>query len=175
MLLWVGGYVAYLTSIHSMQPDNLTEKTDAIVVLTGDDFRTETGLDLWAQKLAPELFISGVYTHVKPQEIIESWKGKTPLPYCCLTLGYEATSTIENATETKAWIAEKKIKSIRLVTSHYHMPRARLEFTILSPDIKIIQHPVIKSNLNPEEERFWKLSFIEYHKLLWRLAQKNFR
>ncbi len=175
ILLWVGGYVAYLMWVYSIRPDNLTEKTDAIVILTGDDYRIETGLALWAEGLAPELFISGVHKDVKPQEIMAEWQGEKTLPLCCLTLGYEAETTIGNASETKKWIEEKHIKSIRLVTSAYHMPRSILEFDILSPDIRIIQHPVAKNDLKPEEERFWRQSITEYHKLLARILQKNFR
>lgn len=166
--LWMAGFIAFLVNISAIKPANLTQKTDAIVVLTGGNYRIYTGLDLWRQNFAPELFITGVHPDVSRRDIIGTWEEKKRLPLCCLTLGHEATTTRENATETKEWVSNNYVRSARLVTSTYHIPRAVLEFRSAMPDLEIIPHPVQKSDYLMDEARFWVMAFVEYNKSLAR-------
>ena len=174
-LLWAFGYGAFVTKVLALAPQNPDKATDAIIVLTGGHERIETGLDLFAEKRAPKLFISGVHEGVKMEEIAREWKGldngSTALPACCMALGHQALSTIENASETKAWMEREKVHSVRLVTSPYHMPRAVMEFRSLIPDAEIIPHAVSDENLTPNNQFFWFITFIEYHKWLVRALQ----
>lgn len=169
LLLWLGGFAWFVMFSAFLPPaDPSEEKTDAVVVLTGGDMRIETGLNLYAEGLAPNLFISGVHPDVTKFEIMQMWKGYGSLPECCLTLGYHATTTAENAQEIKEWIGPLGYRSIRLVTANYHMPRALLEVTYALPGIKIIPHPIVQPDLKPSQEWFWRLMAIEYHKTLFR-------
>ena len=171
VFLWSAGLMAYTVTVYSFQPERTGLHTDAIVVLTGGNFRIKTGLNLWADGLAPELYITGVHSKNTRQKIIKSWQGEKPLPFCCMTLDYEATTTIENASETKQWIQDNHMRSVRLVTSKYHMPRASLEFSRALPDIKIYLHPVMEKDYGPQDQFFWDIVFLEYHKYIWRRFQ----
>ena len=150
------------------QPEKSEAKTDAIVVLTGGNGRINEGLDLLTQKLAPQLFISGVNKDVKKQDIFKSWKKPISPKPCCISLGYKSIDTISNAIEVREWVSDNNIKSLRLVTSSYHMPRAVMEVKRLLPDTKFIKHPVFTDDFIAWKGRFWSLTFSEYNKRLIR-------
>ena len=168
LIAWIGGYGVFLSNIQAVTPQDPKTNTDAVVVLTGGNYRITTGLTLFSQQSAPTLFISGVHPSVDEKEIRLMWKGKTELPDCCIILGHEATTTFENALETEEWIKENNIKSIRLVTSTYHMKRALMEFHNIVKDTKIIPHPVEIPDYKKEDLLFWKITFDEYNKVLYR-------
>jgi len=81
-----------------------------------------------------------------------------------------AIDTRENAAETAKWCHDNSIRSVRLVTAAYHMPRSRLEFAYTMPDVKIIEHPVFPEHV--KQARWWAwpgtaaLIIGEYNKLL---------
>lgn len=168
LLLWGLGYVAFLAHLEQVSVEQRDKKTDAIIILTGGNFRVNTGLELFADHMAPKLFITGVHESVKEADIISLWKQKKPLPECCVILGHSARTTIGNAVETREWVQQNNIKSIRLVTSFYHMPRALIEFRATMPDIEMIPHPVEKADYNPQNPKYWNLTFSEYNKSLFR-------
>ena len=172
--LWVAGYGAFSISVLSKKPENTGVSSDIIIVLTGGNYRIKTGFDLWAKGYAPELFITGVHKSVTLPALINQWQKVNAdgllLPECCAAIGHDATTTIENAKETAAWIAHKKISSIHLVTSTYHMSRARMEFAHAMPTLKIIEHPVTQNDYRPNQKRFWRITASEYNKIIFRRA-----
>ena len=65
---------------------------------------------------------------------------------------------------------QNDIKSIRLVTSNYHMPRSIEEFYFQNPDMKIIVHPVYSDFVAKEwwkSARSFYLIASEYNKFLY--------
>ena len=168
LALWVGGFALFVFSALSMSPENPDQKTDAIVVLTGGQMRIETGLSLLSEDKSQQLFITGVHPYVDKKDITDKWTEKKGLPDCCITLGHKATTTVENADETKTWLEGTGFKTIRLVTADFHMHRAMLEFRSIMPTIKIIPHPIVQPNTTTQDRRFWELAFIEYHKTVFR-------
>ncbi len=168
VVLWAAGLAAFMVNVVTMAPQSEDETTDAIVVLTGGNDRVEEGLKLFAIGRASHLFISGVHKDVKKKEITGLWTGTTALPPCCVTLGYEATTTKQNAKETRDWIEQQDYQSIRLVTGNYHMPRAYAELSHALPGIDIYANPLKQPDLDYLSARFAKLVFVEYHKWLYR-------
>ncbi len=170
LTLWVGGYFMFLSNIISKKTPAIENKAGAIIVLTGGNNRIKTGLELFASsRLSNNLFISGVHASVKEEDIISMWVSDKKLPDCCITLGYKASTTFENAQETKEWLDNKNIKTLVLVTSNYHINRAMLEFENIIEDITIIAYPV-KEKRSLIDINFWKISFSEYNKFLIRYA-----
>lgn len=167
-LLWGLGWIWFATTIAFAVPPKEDVKTDAIVVLTGGNGRVNAGLNLLAKKAAPKLFISGVHKEVSRQDIYNSWTTPHQNNPCCIYLGYQAEDTSGNAIETKEWIEENDIKSLRLVTSSYHMPRALQEISKILPQTEIIPHPVFSDDFEAWKDRFWTLTFSEYNKTLVR-------
>lgn len=141
LIFWIAGYIYFANNIGATKTVTSREKVDAIIVLTGGPDRVNTGFDLLAQEAADNLFISGVHKNVSPEKLYSFWHGEETPP-CCVTLGYEAHNTRQNAAETRKWIEDNNIKSAYLVTADYHMPRAWLEFTRALPGLALIPHPV---------------------------------
>ncbi len=172
LIVWGLGWLWFATNIALAQPTQDNTKTDAIIVLTGGNGRINEGINLLKNKKAPKLFISGVNKDVTKEDIFKSWKQPTSPRPCCLFLGYDSIDTVSNATEVEDWVNKNNIKSFRLVTSSYHMPRASMEIkNLLSSDIDIIENAVFTDDFESWKGRFWQLTFSEYNKTIIRWMQ----
>jgi uncharacterized SAM-binding protein YcdF (DUF218 family) len=151
--------------------ENRPEPTDAIVVLTGGSLRLLSGIDLLREGKARALFVSGVSRLVDLDELnratgrdIPHWLG------CCIVIGHEAQNTAGNAIETAHWMRSRGFRSLRLVTSWYHMPRSLLEFERAMPDVAIVPHPVFSEQVKQQNWWAWRgtagLLIAEYRKYL---------
>lgn len=161
-LIWFGFYICNL-------PVDEEKNTDAIVVLTGGRNRITEGINLLNQKRAPILFISGVSQDVKIGDL-EKRLSVYADDESRIVLGYKATNTIENASEVSEWIKQNDIKSVRLVTSNYHIPRSIAELETYHLPIQIIIHPVYSKYVKKEWWKHWgsfKLIATEYNKFLF--------
>lgn len=164
MLIWTLGFMWFAISVSAMKPPEANRSADAIIVLTGGAHRIEEGLRLFAQGKAPILFISGVHQDVQLSDLTRDWP--EPLPPCCIELGYAAKNTYGNAAEVRDWLEDKDILELRLVTSEYHMPRARLEFYHALPLTKIYPHPVRSEVRIQGRALFMRYLIAEYHKTI---------
>lgn len=102
-------------------------KTDAVVVPTGAQGRIARGMDMIATGRARRMLITGVDRQVRPAELAEAQGVSLRIMACCVDLGREASDTRSNGVETAAWVRRNKYKSVRLVTTDWHMRRARFE------------------------------------------------
>ncbi len=164
-LVWLAGFGLFIYRIPQDVTDNTT-LTDAIVVLTGRKGRVQLGFHLIQQGLAKKLFISGVHPTVKlPALLNQQHLEGLDYPHDLGTnLGYQAQNTRGNALETQQWVYQNHIKSVRLVTSNYHMIRSLMLFRRQLPNTFIIAHPIIE-----KQEWSWQsLATLgsEYHKFL---------
>jgi uncharacterized SAM-binding protein YcdF (DUF218 family) len=129
-------------------------QAEAIIVLTGGADRIEDGLLLLEAQRAKRLLISGVNPSVTIEAMRKRWPGHDHAFTCCVDLDHSALNTFENAREGAHWLYRHGFRSVIIVTSSYHMPRARLEFAGALPvGTKIHAAPVIadRSRL----ERWW--------------------
>jgi uncharacterized SAM-binding protein YcdF (DUF218 family) len=150
--VWFGGLFWFATQVPSGgQPS--TAKTDAIVVLTGGTGRLDMGLQLLEQELATQLFVSGVARGVDVATLLRVAQRAPKELECCISVGYRADDTAGNAIETADWVNKKGVKSIRLVTANYHMPRSLIEFRNAMPSINIVPHPVYPPQF--KRDRWW--------------------
>jgi len=182
--LWLGGLYGFTRDIFrdaavATSANNLPEgetlgeaaKLDAIVVLTGGSNRLQTGFGLLEQGRGEKLFISGVYQGVDVRELMDQWKKDAYKDLdCCVTLGFDADDTRGNAQETASWMAKQKYHSLYLVTAHYHMKRALLEFERLGTDWEIRPWPVVPDGMDMNnwwrDGRYRSLIIREYNKYL---------
>jgi len=143
--LWLYGFLSFVSEIDAMPEQIIApslEKTDAIVVLTGGSERVATGVELLSSGIGKKLFISGVHKKLTLDGVLGSQVIPSSLRSCCITLGYQASSTIGNAEETREWMQIENFHSMRLVTANYHMPRSLLLFRLAMPEAVIIPHPI---------------------------------
>lgn len=160
LLLYLLGYALFVVLL----PEPGDERhTDGIVVLTGGAKRLERGLDLLERGKADRMLISGVERTVRPIELAVRYHKDEKLFDCCIDLGRESVDTRSNAEETANWIRRHKFKTIRLVTTDWHMPRASFELRRESPGV------VVTTDAIQSRPRFRTL-FLEYNKYLLRQA-----
>ena len=152
-------------------------EADGIIVLTGGQARLDAGLELLSQSRISDLLLTGVGAGITKPIIAQSYRlSSTDMANlnCCIELEFAAKDTKGNARAARRWIDEKAHGSIILVTAHYHMPRALLEFKQALPDITIIPHPVIPPDLRKSawfgSWQTWRLLTREYLKYQWRRA-----
>jgi uncharacterized SAM-binding protein YcdF (DUF218 family) len=69
---------------------------------------------------------------------------------CCVDLDRSAVNTRSNAAETRRWARERGFKSLIVVTSNYHMPRAIVELSHAMPDIALIPFAVVADKWRDE-------------------------
>jgi uncharacterized SAM-binding protein YcdF (DUF218 family) len=165
LLAWALGFIWFAVALP--QPAQ-AGKSDAAVVLTGGKGRVDRGLEALRRGWSERLLVSGVGGEVKPHEFAVEYKVNSGLMACCVTLGYEAVDTRSNAQETAAWIVRHKAKSLRLVTSDWHMRRAAMELRAAAPAGVTIYEDAVPTQPS------LRILFIEYHKLLARFFARAF-
>ena len=124
---------------------------DGIIVTTGGQARLSAGLTLLSQGYAPSLLLTGVGEGVTKEMIANSLslpQSQRDLLACCIELEFKAADTKGNAIAANKWIKEKSLSSVIIVTAHYHMPRAMLEFTSQLKDTSIISYPIVPPDLS---------------------------
>jgi uncharacterized SAM-binding protein YcdF (DUF218 family) len=136
------GFVGFLSKLRYTEsaPER---QADGIVVLTGGSSRVSDAMDLLAAGYGKRLLISGVHPTIAASDISRSLQESQALFRCCVDLDHSAVNTRSNAAETRRWAHERGFKSLIVVTSNYHMPRAILELSHAMPDIALIPFAVI--------------------------------
>jgi uncharacterized SAM-binding protein YcdF (DUF218 family) len=136
------GFVAFLAQLRSgeLKP---SANADGIVVLTGGSSRVADALDLLAAGYGRRLLISGVHPTNAASDISRTLPDSQRLMACCVDLDRSAVNTRSNAVETRRWVHDRGFRSLIVVTSNYHMPRAIVEMSHEMPDIELIPFSVI--------------------------------
>jgi uncharacterized SAM-binding protein YcdF (DUF218 family) len=156
-IFYVLGFLWFAAALPQPTADSLT---DAVVVPTGGPGRIDRGLALLAKGQAREMLVTGVDREVRPSEFAAEYKVSPKTMDCCVTLGFAAVDTRSNASETAEWVKERRYKTLRLVTTDWHMRRAAGELgRALPPGVAILRDAV------PSRPRL-RILFLEYNKLL---------
>lgn len=159
VLLWLFGFVLFVVTLPRPGDDGVT---DAIVVPTGAPGRIQRGVALLRDGKAQRMLISGVDPSVKPLELALTQNVPLALLGCCIDLGHEAIDTRSNGQETAAWLASRHYRTVRLVTTDWHMRRARFELEhAVGSDVAILPDAVAS---DPD----LTILFKEYNKYLFR-------
>lgn len=161
ILVWLIGFVLFVALLP--RPAG-AEVSDGIIVLTGGPGRIERGLAMLEQGRAKKLLVSGVDMTVRPREFAAQFRVPQRLFACCVELGQEAVDTRSNGAESADWVKRNRYRSVRLVTTDWHMRRARLELgQALAPGVEI-RADAVRSEPN------LTVLLKEYHKYLLRRA-----
>lgn len=161
LLLYLLGYALFVVALPRAAGD---QRTDAIVVLTGGPHRVQRGLDLLRERRAGRLFISGVARTVRARELAAEYDVDPALFDCCIDLGREAVDTRSNADEVARWLDQRQFRTVRLVTTDWHMARAQFEIARRVGDDVTIIADAVRSNPS------FRALFVEYNKFLLRHA-----
>lgn len=184
ILLWsmAGGLLAalfagFMVFLNEIPGDGArTQRSaDGIVVLTGAAQRMSDAIDLLASKRGRRLLVSGVNPAITDEELKKQIPDFARLSECCIDLGHEAQNTFGNAVETAAWAKRHGFKTLLVVTSAWHMPRALVQLERETEGIELIPYPVVTERMR--EPRWWtnpqtmRLLVFEYLKYLAALVR----
>ena len=174
LALGFAGFVWLLPS----QEVALDRNADGIVVLTGGTSRVTDALELLASGHGKRLLITGVNPGTTTGDIARQTVDYGRLLNCCVDLDYSALNTLGNAIQARRWAIEHGFKSLIVVTSSYHMPRALAELAHQLPDAALIPFPVVSDRLRIEP--WWsnstttRLVLSEYFKYLFAKVRMRF-
>lgn len=173
-LLLAAGFAWFVWRLPDSAPV-LERNADAIVVLTGGSSRVVDGIELLAAGRGQRLLISGVHRATNRGEISRVTPEHEQILRCCVDLDRSAMNTLGNAIETRRWVSARGFRSIIVVTSNYHMPRAVAELSHQMPEVTLIPFPVMSDRMRAEP--WWasastsKLLFSEYIKYIYALVR----
>lgn len=169
---WVVCFIIFLIVIPSPKeiPQTLP-KVDAVVILTGDYFRLEKGVEVFIKSDAKKILLSGVPRKIPKKSVLRRIKqlSKVELQPESLYLGHIADSTISNATEAKIFMDLNSYKSLNLVTSNYHIPRSLYLFKRAMPECEIYYTAAGLGKIELIKTK-WRYLITEYHKLIGTIA-----
>ena len=160
VLIWALGFALFVVTLPGPAADTI--QTDAIVVPTGGQGRISRGLALLAAHKAQRMLITGADRRVKPEKLAAMNGAPVALFKCCVDIGTEAVDTRSNADETIGWINAHHYRSVRLVTTDWHMPRARFELRRVAGNGLTIISDAVDANAD------LPVLLREYHKFLVR-------
>jgi uncharacterized SAM-binding protein YcdF (DUF218 family) len=149
---------------------SLERDADGIVALTGGASRITDAIELLASGRGKRLLISGANRATNSNEISRLNPEFEPWVRCCVDFD-RSLNTLGNAVETKRWAERRGFRSLIIVTSNYHMPRALAEVAHQLPDVVLVPFPVVTDR--QRTERWWghwvttRRMFIEYVKYVF--------
>ncbi|MEP2827565.1 YdcF family protein [Parvibaculum sp.] len=144
---YIGGFFLFTAELDRTPPVGIAQ-ADGIVALTGGPDRITAAYRLLEQGKGQRLLITGVHPDVDSKSLKEIVPGSAAKFDCCVDVGYMAENTIGNADETAEWVRRKNYRSVILVTSTYHLPRAKLELARAMPGVEIRPYPVFQDTLH---------------------------
>jgi uncharacterized SAM-binding protein YcdF (DUF218 family) len=158
-LAWCLGFALFMLVLPKPLEGNTT---DAIVVPTGGAGRIDRGIALLQAGQARRMLVTGVAPGVRPIDLAREYRTPSALFACCIDLGADAVDTRSNGEETAAWVKTHGYRTVRLVTSDWHAPRARMELAAAMGDGVLVLGDGV-----PSSPRLGTL-VNEYNKLLLR-------
>jgi uncharacterized SAM-binding protein YcdF (DUF218 family) len=162
------GFAWFIGRVPTTEPAT-PARADGIVALTGGASRVSDAVELLAAGHAKRLLITGVHRSASPRDIVRHVPEFERIFACCVDLDRTAVNTLGNATEARRWARSRGFRSLIVVTSAYHMPRAMAELGHQLPEVKLIAFPVITEKMrdgqwwsNPATARLLISEYVKY-------------
>jgi uncharacterized SAM-binding protein YcdF (DUF218 family) len=155
----------------------LARNADGIVALTGGASRINDAIELLQHGRGQRLLISGLNRTTTLTEIARLNPEFSATVRCCVDID-RSLNTLGNARETRRWAERQRFRSLIVVTSNYHMPRALAELAHQMPEVALVAFPVVTDK--QKAEPWWtkgapaRLMVLEYVKLVYATLRMRF-
>jgi uncharacterized SAM-binding protein YcdF (DUF218 family) len=175
-LALAAGFAWFIWRVPAQEVE-LGRGADGIVALTGGASRIPDAIELLASGRGQRLLISGANRATNSHEIsrlnpeFEKWVR------CCVDFD-RSVNTLGNAIEIRRWAEHRGFRSLIVVTSNYHMPRALAEIAHQVPEVALLPFPVVTERQRAEP--WWassataRLMLTEYVKLIFARLRMGF-
>lgn len=174
-LIWIAGLFAFADRVQRSTEDQpQPQAADGIVALTGanSNERIVAAVQLLTVRRGHRVLVSGVNRDVTRDQLRNATGAVRRIYDCCVDLGFTAVDTVGNARETADWARAMRYRSLTVVTSDYHMPRAMLELrAVLRPPAFTLQSYAVPTAAL-KVRRWWRspgaarVMVVEYSKYL---------
>jgi len=128
----------------------ITRSPQAILVLGGEPIRERFAAQFAKEHPELPIFVSSGSPEAYARYVFEQ-AGIDPQR---ITLDYRATDTVTNFTTMLDTLSDRQIKSVYLLTSDFHMPRAQLIGSIVLGSQGITMHPIVIPSQHDSESAF---------------------
>lgn len=167
-----------------LSPQQNPVKSDVIVVISGGQTttRAQKGIELFEQAYAPKIVFSGAAIDDGPSNARQMKRqaleaGVTP---SSIQIDEVSQNTYENAVRSKEILQNLGAKKIILVSSPYHLRRAKMTFEqVLGADYEVV--PVASFDNRWSKSAWWttpfgvRITFSELFKVLYITVTNNYR
>jgi uncharacterized SAM-binding protein YcdF (DUF218 family) len=157
-VIWFCGLLAFAARVQQSTPAPMPQRADGVVALTGANStaRIAAAVSLLEEGLAKRVLVSGVNRNASREDIRKVSRAARRLYDCCVDLGFTAADTVGNARETADWARNMRYRSLIIVTSDYHIPRAMLELraVLRAQHVTLQTYPVATPALS--SRRWWR-------------------
>ena len=136
------GFAHFAAMIETVETQPVRH-AEGIVALTGGAERVPDAVTLLLHGHADHLLITGVNPATTREDLAHRIPDARGVVECCVDLGYRTANTAGNARETADWARSRGIRSLIVVTSNYHMPRALAEIAYELPRVDLQAFPVV--------------------------------
>lgn len=146
LLALVAGFAAFLILV-IWAPSPRSVARDAIVVLSGSEARTDTGIELLGHGLGERLLISGAGLGSDLKRLAERRAAAPDLFDERIDVDpadVHIRNTFANAAQTAAWAKRHAYKDLWVVTSPWHLPRSLHELGRRLPQAVLAPWPAVE-------------------------------
>ncbi|MBM3488936.1 MAG: YdcF family protein [Alphaproteobacteria bacterium] len=136
------GYVGFASFAAWLSAQARPVAADGIVALSGRMERLHAAFDLLRRGVAPVALLSGTGEGANDIELGKLRARDPALFDARVTLDPLARNTRGNAQQIRAWVAERQIKRLLVVSTDLHLPRALLHLSQALPGIELVAFAV---------------------------------
>jgi len=148
--LGLGRFLLFYQEVHTLPETLLSTHTyHGVAIFTGGQNRIQTGFEILQNfPNVKYVLISGVNPHSSREKVLSNFLPQQGGFAGSIQLDYDARTTYGNVLQTKAWAEENKIDTLIIVTSNYHIPRARALAELYLENQQTSFYPVVAERIS---------------------------
>lgn len=147
--LVLGQFLLFYKAVHTPMAELFsTRDYQGVAVFTGGQNRIQTGFDILHNfPNVKYVLISGVNPNSSREKLLSNFLPEDGGFAGSIQLDYDARTTYGNVLQTKLWAEDNKIDKLIIVTSNYHIPRAKTLADLYLETRHVSFYPVVAERI----------------------------